>query len=142
MLARRVVSTAALAVVLSGCVPLNIPVDMGDPVDMTSEDLTGVWVSSDNEQSEQVRIWFGSEGEFLTCNFPAPYVWSQSELHGDGAISIDGYFELDRGRIYAGTDGSGLAGAHVILFQGKSMAARCCEFSREGIRIPLMSLTL
>lgn len=38
-------------------------------------------------------------------------------MHGDGAISIDGYFELDRGRrIYAGTDGSGLAGATAILF--------------------------
>lgn len=32
MLARRVVSAAVLAVVLAGCGPLNIPVDMG-PVD-------------------------------------------------------------------------------------------------------------
>lgn len=65
-MARRVVSAAVLAVVLAGCVPLNIPVDLGAPVDVTSEDLDGVWVSSDNEQGEQVQIWFGPEGELLT----------------------------------------------------------------------------
>lgn len=108
-------SAAVLAVALAGCVPLQFPVDMGTPVDMTSEDLSGVWGRTDSEQGDQVQIWFGSEGEFFTCNFPAPYVWSHSELHGDGPVSIDGYFELDNGHIYAGTNGSGRAGAPVIL---------------------------
>ncbi|MEU4363641.1 hypothetical protein [Promicromonospora sp. NPDC023987] len=86
---------------------------------MTPEDLSGVWVRTNDEQGDQVQIWFGSEGEFFTCNFPAPYVWSHSELYGDGSVSIDGYFEFGNGRIYAGTEGSGRAGAPVILFPGQ-----------------------
>lgn len=99
---------------------------------MTSEDLSGVWVSADDEQSERVRIWFGAEGEFFACNFPASYVWSHSKLHGDGPVTIDGYFEMERRRIYAGTEGSGRAGAPVIFFRAKSMAGEVLRVQAGG----------
>ncbi|WP_123814366.1 hypothetical protein [Myceligenerans xiligouense] len=113
---RLLCSVAVLVMALVGCAPLNVPVDLGTPVDLTSEELSGVWGRTDNEQGDPTRIWFGDAGEFSACNFPAPYVWDQSELHGDGSVSISGYFEVDRGRIYAGTDGAGRAGAPLILF--------------------------